>query len=453
MPKISSAVETSRDRVKVYPADRKIKMHYYQSLIMQSIQKFVAAIAGTGSGKTFTGPPWLMKEVEKDDQSTYMVVSPNYKMLTGACMETLFEYLHITETQFEYHNADKEILFPTGGKILLRSADAPDSLEGNHCKAIWMDEAGQMAWKVWRNIQARVGTLNGRVLLTTTPYAQNWLYRDFYKHWKNGLEDYLVVQFPTWANEKYPIKEIQRAKATLDPDTFDMRYRGLFRKREGLIYKDFNEERDIIEPKTIPSDWLRLGGIDWGYNDPFVFLDIAVDVRNQMIYIVNEYYKRGQTSEIHAYNISEMIDPDVKYITYYDPSGAQTVQDFRRELFRIGVKNIYLTPGDNSPGMLNAGIEYLMSLYRKHKIKVFRDRCPNLLEEISMYSWEGGKDGGNYKDKPRDEDNHACDAKRHPIFLHLSKWFGLPEVKDPAVAVGNKEFEKDMEVFACERYF
>lgn len=442
MPKISSAVTTSQGRVKVYPANKKIEMNYYQSMIMKALQKFVAAIAGTGGGKTFVGPPWLMQEVRKYDQSTYMVVSPTYKMLTGACMETLFEYMDITDTQFEYRDSAKEILFPTGGKILLRSADAPDSLEGNHCKAIWMDEAGQMAWKVWRNIQARVGTLSGRVLLTTTPYAQNWLYRDFYKHWKNGLEDYLVVQFPTWANEKYPIKEIQRARATLDPDTFDMRYGGQFRKRESIIYKDFDEERDIVAPFTIPNDWLRLAGIDWGYNDPFVFLDIAVDVRNEMIYIVNEYYKRGQTSEIHAYNISKMIDPDVKYIAYYDPSGAQTVQDFRRELFRIGVKNIYLNEGEND---LMPGIEYLMSLYRKKKIKIVAENCPNLIEEISMYSWEGGKDGGNYKDKPRDEDNHGCDAKRYPIYTHLKRWFGVPKIKEPIATFGNIEFEKDLE--------
>jgi phage terminase large subunit len=451
MPKISSAVETSRGRVKVYPEDKKIIMHYYQSQIMKSIEKFVAAIAGTGGGKTFVGPPWLMQEVEKYDQSTYMIVSPTYKMLTGACMETTFEYLDITNTSFEYRDNAKEILFPTGGKILLRSADAPDSLEGNHCKAIWLDEAGQMAWKVWRNIQARVGTLNGRVLITTTPYAQNWLYRDFYKHWKNGLKDYLVVQFPTWANEKYPREEIARAKATLDADTFDMRYRGLFRKREGIIYKDFIEERDTVPEKTIPSDWLRLAGIDWGYNDPFVFLDIAVDTRNEMIYIVNEYYKRGQTSEIHAYNISQMIDPDVKYITYYDPSGAQNVQDLRRELHRIGIKNIFLNPGDNE---LMGGVEYLMSLFRKGKIKVVAKNCPNFIEEISMYSWEGGKDGGNYKDLPRDEDNHTMDAMRYPIFTHLHKWFGVPKMKDPIVALGNTEFESDLEeAFSAEWAF
>jgi PBSX family phage terminase large subunit len=448
MPKISSAVETSRGRINVYPANARIKLHYYQSRILNATQRFIAAIAGTGGGKTFLGPIWLLKEIEKDDQATYMVVAPNYKMLTGRCMEAIFEYFDKSQVPFEYRDNAKEILFPTGGKVLLRSADAPDSLEGNHCKAIWLDEAGQMAWKVWLNVQARVGAANGRILITTTPYAQNWLYRDFYKHWKSGLKDYFVVQFPTWANESYPKDEIERMKATLDSDTFDMRYRGLFRKREGIIYKDFIEERDCVPEFTVPSDWLRLGGIDWGYNDPFVFLDIAVDTRNEMIYIVNEYYKRGQTSEIHAYNISQMIDPDVNYITYYDPSGAQNVQDLRRELHRIGVKNVYLNPGENE---LMGGVEYLMSLFRKGKIKVIAKNCPNFIEEISMYSWEGGKDGGNYRDKPRDEDNHTMDGMRYPIFTHLHKWFGVPKIADPIVTLGNTEFESDLEeVFDVE---
>jgi len=442
MPKESTAVVNSRGRVNVYPADAKIKLHYYQSLIINAKQRFIAAIAGTGGGKTFLGPIWLLNEIEKDDQATYMVVAPNYKMLTGRCMEAIFEYFDKSNVPFEYRDSAKEILFPTGGKVLLRSADAPDSLEGNHCKAIWMDEAGQMAWKVWLNIQARVGAAGGRVLITTTPYSQNWLYRDFYKHWKNGLKDYYVVQFPTLANPNYPREEVARMKATLDPDTYDMRYRGLFRKREGIIYKDFIEERDTVPEFTVPSDWLRLGGIDWGYNDPFVFLDIAVDIKNEMIYFMNEYYKRGQTNEIHAYNVSQMIDKDVNYTVYYDPSGAQTVQDFRRELFRIDVKNLYLNPGDNE---LMSGIEYLMSLFKKHKIKVVAKNCPNFMEEIGMYSWEGGKDGSNYRDIPRDEDNHTMDAMRYPIFTHLHKWFGVPTLKDPITVFGNTEFESDLE--------
>jgi PBSX family phage terminase large subunit len=451
MPKISSAVEMSRGRVKVYPPNKKIELHYFQSLVFNSTKRFVGFFGGTGSGKTFLGPPWLLKEIKKDDQSTYMVVSPTYKMLTGACMETLFEYFDISEVPFEYRDNAKEILFPTGGKILLRSADSPNSLESNHCKAIWMDEAGQMAWKAWINLQARVGKYLGKILLTSTFYYANWMDKDFLKIAKKGHKDYLAVQCRSIDNPYYPKEEYYRMKELLDPDTFDMRYNGLVRKREGTIYKDFVEERDCVPEFTVPSDWLRLAGIDWGYNDPFVFLDIAVDTRNEMIYIVNEYYKRGQTSEIHAYNISKMIDPDVKYITYYDPSGAQNVQDLRRELHRIDVKNVFLNPGDNE---LMGGVEYLMSLFRKGKIKAIAKNCPNFIEEISMYSWEGGKDGGNYKDKPRDEDNHTMDSMRYPIFTHLHKWFGVPKIKDPIVALGNTEFESDLEeAFSAEWAF
>ena len=104
--------------------------------------------------------------------------------------------------------------------------------------------------------------------------------------------------------------------------------------------------------------------------------------------------------------------------------------------------------------MLGAGIEYLMSLYRKGKIKIFKDRCPNFLEELNMYSWEGGKDGGNYKDKPRDEDNHAMDAKRHPIYIHLSNWFGVVMPNNPIETFGDAEFESDLEgVFDAEWAF
>ncbi|GAH78737.1 unnamed protein product, partial [marine sediment metagenome] len=187
---------------------------------------------------------------------------------------------------YDYKKQDAVLFLGTGGKIYLRSTENPLSLEGIQARAGWADEAGQMKKWAWIVMQARVGFRRGRLLFTTTPYSMNWLYKDIVKPFEEGDKNYFVSQFKSTLNPYYPEEEYARAKANLDPDTFDMRYKGLFKKRTGLVYKEFTEDM-VVKPFPIPEEykdeilnkmifgWTIIDGIDWGYNHPFVFSQFA----------------------------------------------------------------------------------------------------------------------------------------------------------------------------------
>ena len=166
--------------------EKEITLADHQAKAIDSQKRFIALIGGTGGGKTFTGPMWLYQEIEKHPDDHFLVIAPTYKMLIRATVPTMIEIFRGTHAEGEYKASIGQYVLPTGGTIWFGSADRPETLEGGQYRAAWLDEAGQMKRQVWIVIQARLGLKQGRAFITTTPYAVNWLYTEFYKKWLAG---------------------------------------------------------------------------------------------------------------------------------------------------------------------------------------------------------------------------------------------------------------------------
>lgn len=377
---------------------KQIRLHRYQSMALQLQNRFVALIAGTGGGKTYAGPMWLYREIDKHPKDNFWVVAPTYRMLSRATVPTLVEIFRGTTYQGELLLSQGQYRLPTGGMIWLGSADRPEGLEGGQARAAWLDEAGQMKRHVWIVMQARLGMLQGRVFITTTPYAVNWLYSDFYKLWVDGDPDYGVVQFPSTENPYYPVAEFERAQRSMSPELFEMRYCGQFRKMEGLIYPGWNAD-NICDPFDIPEDWRRLGGVDHGYNNPNVILKAAMSP-DDVIYIYEEHYERNRLLSHHAENMKD----GLRYVA--DPSGKREIVEYR-------YKGIDVIPGNNDVGL---GINAMNERINTNRLKAFKGCCPNFCEEIEMYAWEEPTERSQERrDKPMKVDDHAMDAGRYMV--------------------------------------
>jgi len=392
-----------------------VKLHEFQAKAFLSMRRFIALIAGTGGGKTFFGPIWLLREVQKYPEDFYFVIAPTFPLFQRT---TLPEFRKRFDRHIGgiYKEQKKRYELKTGGIVYFGSADNPDSLEGGQVRAAWVDEAGQIKLASWQATQRRLGVKMGRCLLTTTPYGLNWLYKEFYQRWKKGDPDYDVVQFESIENPYYPKAEFERAKRTLDPRIFDMRYRGIFRKMSGLIYPDFNQ-KNIIDPFDIPKDWPVFGGIDFGWNNPFVALKMAID-KDDIVYIFDEYYRAGAYLEEHA----KHLDGSITY--YADPSAKQDIEELNH--IHIKVKNpsksgsgeetfhasfLYdVRPADNA---VDKGIELVGSLIRTNRLKVFKT-CKNFLDEVETYHRDE-------KDRIVKKDDHCMDAGRYGITTFLKE--------------------------------
>lgn len=321
-------------------------------------------------------------------------MSPTYNMLRRTTLPALVDAYRGTDLEGDLKESRREYILPTGGRIWLGTGDRPETLEGGQYKAAWLDEAGQMKYMVWVVIQARLGFKQGRCFMTTTPYGMNWLHKHVYKLWQQGDKDYEVINFASTDNPGYSIDEFERAQRAMDPNLFDMRYRGLFRKMEGLVYPGF-EPKHILDPEKdfpdgINDNWRRLGAIDFGYNNPMAIYKGALSPDDQLI-IYHEIYKTQTLLKDVAKDMRDM-----RYVG--DPSGKREIE----ELKALGVD---IVPGINDPPILTAAMN---ARIRTDRLFVFKT-CYNWLDEIETYAWEEGKD------KPIKKNDHAMNATEQMI--------------------------------------
>ena len=199
-------------------------LHKHQLAVYNSNARFTAAIAGTGGGKTVTGPlvcakkisEFVAKPENKQRKFLGMIVAPTYKVLQRATVPTLIDTFKDTVFEGTYKEQKNLYVLPNEwGLIWCQGADNPGGLEGGQFDFVWGDEAGQFKQSVWNAIQGRTGAKQAQILLTTTPYAKNWLYSEVYLSWQKGDKDYFCEQWASYYNPAYPKEEYERAKKTM----------------------------------------------------------------------------------------------------------------------------------------------------------------------------------------------------------------------------------------------
>jgi len=378
-----------------------VKLHEGQIRALNSKARYIAMIAGTGGGKTSFIPIWIASQIAQDPHSDYMVVSPTYNMLTNILMPPMMEMLG--HTGGTYKALERAYHLRGGGRVFFASADRPYSLEGVHVKALALDEAGQMKRQVWEVAQRRVGLYNGRILIATTPYGLNWLKTEVYDKWKAGDPNYEVIQFASIQNPAYPRAEFERAKRELPDWMFRMFYLGEFSRPEGLVYQDFNPTVHIIEPFDVPQDWIRVIGVDFGYNNPFAAVWCAIDPDNN-VYVYREYYEREKLTKEAGLDILEMSQGEFIDAVLCDPSRPEGIEDLRR----LGLPSM---PANNS---VLTGIQKVTEKLKANQLFFFRG-LENTLNEIESYSWKVVN--GVQTDQPTKEFDHTMDALRYVIMF------------------------------------
>ncbi|MCL6611188.1 MAG: terminase family protein [Peptococcaceae bacterium] len=377
-----------------------IRLHQGQSRVWKSDARFAAMIAGTGGGKSWFGPIWLYREIQKYPKDGFLVVSPTYPMFQRIVLPRTKEFLDAV-TDGEYRAGERIYYLPTGGKVFFGSADNPFSLEGVHVRAAWLDEAGQMKREAWDVALRRVGFHKGRVLLTTTPYNLGWLKTEVFDRWKAGDKNYEVVQFASILNPAYPKEEFERAKETMPDWKFKMFYLGQFARPEGLVYQDFDSGRHVVEPFEIPADWRRVIGVDFGYNNPTAAVWLAVSP-DGVVYAYREYYQRNKLPEESGKEIKHLSKNERIELAACDPSEPAGIEQYRR----LGIP---ARAGDNA---VKEGIEAVITLIKSNRFFVFRGLV-NLLDEIENYRWAEKHE--QLKDEPVKEYDHAVDALRYAV--------------------------------------
>lgn len=400
--------ENNPSRGKYFP------LHEHQLAVYNSRKRFTAAIAGTGGGKTVVGPVWIAKQiqefVQKPDNKNRsilgMVVAPTYKVLERATVPTLINTFKGTSLEGIYGEQKHLYKLPDDlGLIWCQGADNPGGLEGGQFDFIWGDEAGQFKQSVWNAIQGRTGAKQAPILLTTTPYAKNWLYTDVYTNCLKGDPNYFVRQWASYINPAYPKEEYERAKRTMTKDRAAMRYDGLFMNLEGLVYPSISDcfvevnNEELLNLLNQPGKYY--GGVDFGWNDPFAAIGGFLD-QNDILWAWYERYKRKTPIEDHAAKLPKIYGRTL--IWYADSSQPEQILKLKKGGHKVRKAN----------KNIEAGIIAVNGRILTGRLKIIVNRCPAIKAEGELYSYTDDEDDPG-SDKPIDEFNHVMDSLRYMI--------------------------------------
>ena len=259
--------------------------------------------------------------------------------------------------------------------------------------------------------------LAGGATFISTPNGFNHFYE---LSLKEGFDkDWKYFHFTSYDNPFLPPAEIQKMKDEYPEDRFAQEVLGEFKKKEGLVYKEFSRDKHVIH--ELPEDLeivYKLGGIDWGHNHPCAVVTILKDYHSNY-YISDEFYEQGLTEEdIVDYTVSMNFNK-----VYPDPENASGIESLRRK--RVNVKTV-----SKFKGSIVSGISKVQELIKQNKFFVL-SKCVNTIREFEAYSYPEEKER-KITDVPLKENDDAMDAIRYVIMTDVSS----PDGGAPKVTYG-----------------
>lgn len=384
-----------------------------QEEVALSDSKITLAATGIQWGKTSVGAIWMKRKMHEfiDPDDNFIITSPDYKILSQS---TLKPFLKHMDGYGEYHKVDAAFKMYRGGTCYLRTATHPDSIVGiTNVRAIWGDEAGKYPLYFWENIQGRASFKDAPILLTTSPYSVNWVFKELIKPHKLGVRfDVKLIQAASGENPYFSKEELIRRERTMDPRRYKMMYGGEWDRMAGLVYDSWDDEENQCLPMKLPTDTRYVAGIDWGYTEPFVLVVRAITPSGDH-FQVSEFYKTGFT-------IRDMVEiarkrRQVYGITkfYAGPDQPGYIEEFNRSgLTTVGADNDI---------MRGVGLHY--QLIKQRKYKIFKGTSPHTMDELETYHYPDADDIGPDDDKkelkPVGQNDHALDANRYVSIMEF----------------------------------
>lgn len=217
-----------------------LKQRLAYNFLRDSKTKFLLYGGAGGGGKSWLGCEWLMQCAYYLPGTRWFVGRNNLKDSRESVTVT-FNKVASSHSFTAYKTTNEGIAFDNGSEIVyidLTYYPVKDPmyerLGSKEYTGGWIEEAGEVHYLAFEVLKTRIGRhmndvyhVPGKILITCNP-KKNWLYREFYKPWK---EDKLqapyafiqaLVQDNPWATEDY----IESLRNTKDRVTKERLYFG-----------------------------------------------------------------------------------------------------------------------------------------------------------------------------------------------------------------------------------
>jgi hypothetical protein len=288
-----------------------------------------------------------------------------------------------TETQIEFANGSRIISLP-GKEATIRGFQGVDLLI--------LDEAARIPDDLYASVSPMIGVKQGTTIALSTPFGQRGF---FWREWRD--------ERGPWRRFKVTYRDCPRlAGAFIDEERrkfgaswIKQEYECCFEAMEGLVYPGFDE---CLTSTVLPPEGQLVGGIDWGFRNPFAAVWGFLD-KDDVLHIQDERYLAEASLHAHANALPKNV------MWYADPTGPTEIMEFRAAGLKVakGVNDI------------RAGIAAVTARLETGRLKVHRQRCPNLVAESRLYRYPSPRERRCESENPVDDHNHALGALRYLV--------------------------------------
>jgi hypothetical protein len=285
----------------------------------------------------------------------------------------------------------EELLLENGSRIVCLPCKEETIRGYSHINLLVLDEAARVPDDLYRAVRPMLAVSQGRLICLSTPYGRRGFFHDA---WTNGGDDWQRIEVPAEKVPRITAAFLAEERRALGDSWFRQEYQCSFEALEGLVYPDFDR---CVVPGPAPEAGRRVGGIDFGFRNPFAAVWGVLD-RDGVLWLTGEHYCRQKPLSYHVERLP-------RGVTWYaDPSGANERCELRWAGFSVA-------EGSNA---IRPGIAAVSARLENGTLKVVEGTCPNLLWEAHLYRYgEGGREGS--AEAPVDEHNHALGALRYLI--------------------------------------
>lgn len=312
-------------------------------------------VGSYGSSKSYETATKLILKLLSEKRKA-LVVRDTYEQIKESCYDLIYEILDgmgmVTEdksklSREKYVIASKsplQFMFPNGSRIVFKGMDKPTKVKSiNNVSIVWMEEASEVKYSAYKELKLRLRNpfLKIYYLLTTNPVdKQNWIYTHFFERKEvndNGEEKQVVIQDedefykrriirdnPNGVYYHHSVPEdnsfltldyiatLEDLK-TYDPDLYRVAREGKFGINGRRVLPQFVIADDPKEFKrAVLASPIKRNGFDFGFETSYnALVRIAVDTKNSILYIYDEWYRNHLTDKQTAEKLEEW-NPDSK---------------------------------------------------------------------------------------------------------------------------------------------
>jgi len=375
-----------------------------QTEVIHDQSRFRVLITGRRFGKTFLAINELAKFASIPNQKVWYV-APTYRQAKAICWNVLKEKMIHHKWVKNINHSDLTITLKNNSQITLRGSDNEQSLRGVGLNFLCIDEFADVSADAWYEVlRPTLSDTKGHALFCGSPRGfGNWSYELFKQGETN--KDWSSFKYTTLEGGNVDDEEVEQAKQDLDIRTFQQEYEATFVNYSGMIYYNFNRQKNILDKYNKDTAVLHIG-LDFNVDPMSAVICIIVD---EIIIVVDEI-------QIYSSNTQEMCEEiktryqNKKIVVYPDPSARQRktsaggftdLSILKNAGFDVKCKNTAPLIRDR----INAVNAKLKNVNGKNSLFIVKS-CKNVIKSIERQIY---KEGTHVPDKDSGYD-HMNDA-------------------------------------------